>query len=173
MEIRRKSTAVRSADVLKSLKKAGILRYRGKRAGKRRIPVIITARSPNYNIWNSAIETRNINNLIHISLKRAPPSNGPRLRFALWNARSVKNKISSLCDLIISEHIDICAATETWLTGNDPFILADLMNTLQDYTVYSLPRASRGGGVAVIAGKDLESRKTRILLYRYLSRYSI
>ena len=161
LEIRRKSTAVRSADVLKSLKKAGILRYRGKRAGKLRIPVIITARSPNYNIWNSSIDTRNINNLIHISLKRAPPSNGPRLRFALWNARSVKNKISSLCDLIISEHIDICAVTETWLTRNDPFILADLVNTLQDYTVYSLPRASRGGGVAVIARKGLGVKENK------------
>ena len=161
LEIRRKSTAVRSADVLKSLKKAGILRYRGKRAGKLRIPVIITARSPNYNIWNSSIDTRNINNLIHISLKRAPPSNGLRLRFALWNARSVKNKISSLCDLIISEHIDICAVTETWLTRNDPFILADLVNTLQDYTVYSLPRASRGGGVAVIARKGLGVKENK------------
>ena len=34
--------------------------------------------------------------------------------------------------------------------------MTDLINTLQDYNVYSLPRATRGGGVAVIARKGLQ-----------------
>ena len=80
---------------------------------------------------------------------------GPKLRFALWNARSINNKVSSICDLVI----DICAVTETWLTGNDCFTLTNLINTLQDYNVYSLPRATRGGRVAVIARKGLQVKR--------------
>ena len=138
--------------------------YRGRRSGKKvklresrksfKIQSIITP-SEKLNRKFAYKETRNINNLKNISLKSVPSSCAPRLRFALWNARSINNKISSLCDLVISEHIDICAITETWLTGNDSFVMADLMNTLQDYNVYSLPRASSGGGVAVIVRKGL------------------
>ena len=67
--------------------------------------------------------------------------------------------IRDRCDLVISEHIDICAVTETWLTGIDCFTITDLINTLQDYNVYSLPRSTRGGGVAVITRKGLQVKR--------------
>ena len=37
--------------------------------------------------------------------------------------------------------------------------MTDLINTLQDYNVYSLPRATRGGGVAVIARKGFQVKR--------------
>ena len=99
--------------------------------------------------------TQNYDNLLQIPLVPNVSNYGPHLWFAIWNARSIKNKITSLCDLVISEHLDILALTETWLTGNDSFVIADLTNTLQDHVIYHLPRTNRGGGVAVIVHKGL------------------
>lgn len=52
--------------------------------------------------------------------------------FALWNARSIKNKTHLICDLTAAEHVDIFALTETWLSGDarDDHSLADLSSSL-------------------------------------------
>lgn len=93
------------------------------------IQSIITPFRENHQKFASTASSRTVNNIISIPLKSARSNGGPKLRFALWNARSINNKISSICDLVISEHIDICAVTETWLTGIDCFTMADLINT--------------------------------------------
>lgn len=99
---------------------------------------------------------QNTNNLLVIPLTKSSHSSklGPRVRLASWNAHSIKNKLTSLCDLVISKHLDILAVTETWLTPHDDHCIADLLNTLRDYTLFHVPRiSSKGGGVAIIVRK--------------------
>lgn len=67
------------------------------------------------------------------------------------NAQSVKNKASSLADLITDLDMDIMALTETWLgTAVDQQVIGDLVPS--GYNILSVPRLDnrRGGGVAVV-----------------------
>ena len=98
----------------------------------------------------------NDNNLVPIPLISTRPFCSPPLRFGVWNARSLKTKVSSLCDLMLSCNLDLLSVTESWLTSHDSITIADLTNSLEDYNVYHLPRSTRtGGGPAVIARKGL------------------
>ena len=57
---------------------------------------------------------------------------------------------------MLSCNLDLLSVTESWLTSHDSTTIADLTNSLEDYTVYHLPRSTcRGGGPAVIARKGL------------------
>jgi len=98
--------------------------------------------------------TRNIKNLINIPLSRQQqPRNSLSTKFGLLNIRSMKNKTTQICDLIISNRLDILALTETWLNGTDMDnrCFADINNTLPNYTIHHVPRLNRkGGGVALI-----------------------
>ena len=77
-------------------------------------------------------------------------------RFGVWNARSLKPKVSSLRDLMLSCSFDLLSVTESWLTSNDSITIADLTNSLEDYAFHHLPSSTRrGGGLAVIARKGL------------------
>ena len=100
---------------------------------------------------------RNVNNLVRIPLISSGQSCSSPLRFGVWNARSLKNKVSSLCDLMLSHRLDLLSVTESWLAANDSITIADLTNSLKDYAVYHLPRSTRrGGGLAVIARKGFQ-----------------
>jgi len=37
----------------------------------------------------------------------------------LWNARSIRNKTTALCDFVVSNQLDIMVLTERWLKGDD------------------------------------------------------
>ena len=52
-------------------------------------------------------------------------------------------------------------------TGNDCFTTTDLIKTLQDFNVYNLPRATRGGGVkvAVLARKGLQVKRNNYSIF--------
>ena len=101
-------------------------------------------------------------------LKQISPLNNDHTRhdlesgnsnFALWNARSIKLKIPMLCDLIISNHLDIIALTETWLCGDerDNHPIADLTASLPTHSFYHVPRTDRaGGGVGVCIKKSFK-----------------
>ena len=53
---------------------------------------------------------------------------------------------------MLSCNLDLLSVTESWLTSHDSITIADLTNSLEDYTVCHLPRSTRrGGGPAVIA----------------------
>ena len=107
----------------------------------------------------SNFSTRNLENLVSISPARVPNMYycSPRVRFGLWNARSIRNKTTTLCDLVISNQLDIMVLTETWLNGDDSDArtIADISNTLCGHKFVHLPWESRngGGGVAVIFRK--------------------
>ena len=99
-------------------------------------------------LWRSCAD------LVRILLMSNRPCCSPHLRFGVWNARSPKTKVSSLCDLLLSRSLDHLSVTESWLTSNDSITIANLTNSLEDDAVYHLPRSTRrGGGLAVIARK--------------------
>ena len=92
---------------------------------------------------------RNDNDLVRIPLISNRPCCSPPLRFGVWNARSLKTKVSSLRDLMLSCSLDLLSVTESWLTSNDSITIADLTNSLEDYAFHHLPSSTRrGGGLA-------------------------
>ena len=60
--------------------------------------------------------------------------------------------------MIIEQHLDILAITESWLSGDerDAHILADLTNTLPHLEIHHTPRVQqRWGGVCLLIHQDL------------------
>ena len=85
---------------------------------------------------------RNYNNLVRIPPISNRPCCSPLLCFGVCNALSLKTKVSSLRDLMLSCSLDLLSVTESWLTSNDSITiaefkiqdpLADLTNSLEDY----------------------------------------
>ena len=131
-------------------------RKRGKRAGKQRIRTIIT---PNLSRRTTKVNNSDATNLVRVPLNPRSKRNAPKTKLATWNARSIKNKSASLCQYIISNHLDILAITETWLTGTDKdnVPIADIQRTLPNYELYHIHRQHcRGGGVGVIVRNGLK-----------------
>ena len=91
-----------------------------------------------------------------IPIQPVKTKHNPNIKFGIWNAQS-KNKISaSICDLIISKHLDILAVTETWMSGcaYDSNTVAEILNTLKDFEFHDIPRQNRaGGGVGILLRK--------------------
>ncbi len=78
-----------------------------------------------------------------------------KLKAALWNAQSARNKTLQISDTIVEDDLDILFLTETWLkqTGDESTILDMLPN---GYKIYHIPRPSgKGGGVAMIVRKNI------------------
>ena len=93
---------------------------------------------------------------------------GIPLTVCCLNAQSVRNKATSLADLVISRDIDILALTETWLGVNtDNYVIKELVPS--GYTFLHTPRykfdaplspaLNRGGGVGLMykSGMKVES----------------
>ncbi len=123
------------------------------RVGKKKCP----------DIWTLIIVAPgvNTNNLIKIPINNIENnSQAQHVRFAVWNARSIKAKSKStmLCEFVIDNQLDVLAITETWLTGGDRDnqLLADLNRTLPNDVFHHTPRlCGRAGGVAVLVRKGL------------------
>ena len=108
-------------------------------------------------------QTRNSMNLISVNIERPTSYYATHIRFATWNAHSMVKKSASICDLVISKHLNILAIkTETWLSGNRPdnSTIAEILNTLMDFGFYHVPRANRtGGGIGVLLRKGFKLSK--------------
>ena len=102
--------------------------------------------------------------LVNVNIsKLIPASYSPKVRFPLWNARSIKNKLFSLRDFIIARQIDVMAITETRLRGDNRG--DHVYCWVLEYSTYpydhtspplTLPRPNRiGGGLAVITPNGL------------------
>ena len=78
---------------------------------------------------------------LRIPLMSNRPRCSPPLRFGVWNARPLKTKVSSLCDLLLSRSLDHLSVTESWLTSNGSITTVDLTNSIEDYAVFHLPRS--------------------------------
>ena len=46
--------------------------------------------------------------------------------FGMLNARSIKNKTVAFEEFVIENSWDVIGLSETWLTQNDPAVIADL-----------------------------------------------
>ena len=71
---------------------------------------------------------------------------------------SMNNKTTMICDLIISNDLDLLIVTESWLRGglyDDP-IIADVVATLPDFHVVHEHRQSRGGSICIIYRSSLK-----------------
>ena len=83
------------------------------------------------------------------------------LRFAVINARSLRNKTAVFVDHIIEQNIDVCAVTETWLKDKDTASIADICQS--GYSFKSFPRPSNrmGGGTGVMFNSSLNVSLSR------------
>ena len=92
------------------------MKYRGRRAGRRKIPVvIITARNKNRRYLNTTIVKKN---LVNIELQK-DSTVSEYLQLALFNTRSINNKAMYLKDYVVDHEIDLLVLTETWLDSMD------------------------------------------------------
>ena len=79
------------------------------------------------------------------------------LRMGLFNARSVRNKVEHIVEILNEFKLDVLCITETWLFETDTAVIqAALPRT---YTLLHVPRStgSSGGGVAVICHKAVSN----------------
>ena len=139
-----------SPTLFSTLKSLGIISpvvqtKRGKRAGRAKL-----RRSP---------DGRNPRNLIKISCHPWRTQHQQNLRFCTVNIRSIRNKYVGFLDYILSNKVDVCAITETWLTKDDDAIRAACQP--EGYTFLDHNRSSgrRGGGTAVLISSSLSTKK--------------
>jgi len=95
------------------------------------------------------LRARNLDNLVVIkpNAQSVPPRKC--LNFGNVNARSLRNKSEVFIDHIISNNIDVCIVTETWVKDDDNVSLAAL--SPHGYSFKHCPRVSRsGGGTGII-----------------------
>ena len=86
---------------------------------------------------------------------------GKCITLALMNTQSIKNKGELLHSILEDNKVDIAVVAETWLNSLDTdriWIMASEIGKI-DYCLSSCPRTGcRGGGVALINRKNLESK---------------
>ena len=79
-----------------------------------------------------------------------------RLNDALWNSRSLSNKVGGLASIILQDKLDFVLLTETLLKSHSDPVVSELLSAVSGYCVHNLPRANRrGGGVAVVSRSNL------------------
>lgn len=101
---------------------------------------------------------RNLRNILHVNRKNM-------IKLGMWNARSVNIKVDSLSDIVISNALDVFIITETWLKQGSEDTLYMLGELLLGYQITSVPRGSRGGGLAILSRKEFTSKMNRGKMY--------
>lgn len=71
-----------------------------------------------------------------------------KINIITWNARGVRHKKHELFQFVMSNNVQICLLTETWLDSN-----VSLSHSA--FNCYRCDRASRGGGVAILVSKSV------------------
>ena len=108
------------------------------------------------------IQLRNPGNLTKINNTRSQEETAAnKNKLPLWNAQSLPKKSASVCDIIVSNKLDIFSVTETWLASNGNHTsLAEILNSRTDFKVIQAPRENaKGGGVALFFRKVLNTVK--------------
>ena len=101
---------------------------------------------------NIATDGNNLNNknLIYVKPEKSAMTIN-MMDIGYFNARSVRNKSDEICDFVVENDLDVCAISETWLSGNDSdkIVCGDITPT--GYSLKHMPRKGRrGGGVALL-----------------------
>ena len=153
-------------NVYSDLKRLNLLKptKRGKKSpnpnNQSRIKAVITDRNLTV---SSGKEDNAINkdNLIYlIPKKETNGKSGCWLDFALWNARSVKNKTLYIHDFVTENKLDFLALTETWLSSDSDE--GDIIESLKPngYSFYQKPRNGKsGGGVGVLIKTNIKVKQ--------------
>ena len=118
------------------------------------IQVLISSRFPNSSTLkvSSKLNRANLITVPTLSSLFESQFSNHSLRLSLFNARSIGTSVkrSDINNFIFDHQIDVFFVVETWLKGTgDEAKIADL--TPSGYATRSFPRASRGGGLAIIA----------------------
>ena len=79
-----------------------------------------------------------------------------RAKFALINARSIRDKALLVRDYIDEHELDVVAVTETWLGDDYPSVVSELCRDDFCFAHQSRGDARRGGGVGVLFRKTLK-----------------
>ena len=85
------------------------------------------------------------NSSLHTNLFVNPRSTF--LNFAVFNSRSVRNKIESIIDHVVENDIGLCTVTETWLNDDDAVSIAQLSVAGDFFKNFSRQSQNRGGGL--------------------------
>ncbi len=151
LSLRRTSYSTNS-QTLHQLKLCGLLRYRGKRAGRRRIPVVIN-RFPRYTVHREdgpsyrRLYQRDLNltPVPYMHIPRHPVDMTlPPLKLCCLNTRSVKSISADFLDYVSTSRADIFALTETWFTELDTAHKIEI--TPPGFKLKDRPRTGRLGG---------------------------
>ncbi|KAM4652058.1 uncharacterized protein O3C94_014394 [Discoglossus pictus] len=110
--------------------------------GPSSIPTFYQSRSA-----HRATNTRHPHNLIPIICQK---SSTLPFSCALWNARSVCNKLTYIHDLFISNSLNLLALTETWLSPSDTASTAALSYGGLHFSHTPRPGNKQGGGVGIL-----------------------
>ena len=86
--------------------------------------------------------------LLHTNLFVNPPSNF--LNFAVFNSRSVRNKIEGIIDNVVGNDIGICTVTETWINDADSVSIAQLSVAGYFLSNFSRQSQNRGGETGIL-----------------------
>ena len=79
------------------------------------------------------------------------------IRFALWNAQSVKSKDTLLQQYLISAQLDVCLLMETWIKDCDSDWLDTTDLCCKGFEAKFINRKTkRGGGVGIVFDKSLK-----------------
>ena len=107
-------------------------------------------------------------NLINVNIDK-PSCRAPHNKFATWNAHSLNTKSAHICDLVISQHLDILAITETWLSDENfqnNNTVTEILNTLKDFEFHHVPRVGRiVDGIGVFLRKGFNVSKSEMPLF--------
>lgn len=88
------------------------------------------------------------NSSLHTNLFVNPRSTF--LNFAVFNSRSVRNKIESIIDYVVENDIGLCTVTETWLNDADSVSIAQLSVAGYFFKNFSRQSQNRGGGTGIL-----------------------
>ena len=141
--------------VLHDLKLNGLLRFRGFRAGRRKISVRISDRISHTTCRDRTTSRTSV--LVPIVPEQRFRV-GSYLKFCSLNARSVRNKSADLVSYVESSGADIFAVTETWLSEIDDACRAEI--TPPGYKLFDHTRSDRsGGGTALLIRENLHASR--------------
>ena len=82
------------------------------------------------------------------------------LNFAVFNSRSVGNKIESIIDHVVENDIGLCTVTETWLNDADSVSIAQL--SVAGYSFKNFPNSTTTITVVVVLGFYFETLSSLI-----------
>ena len=92
---------------------------------------VVTPLKTNNHVSSSVTST---NSSLHTNWLVTPRS---ILNFAVFNSRSVRNKIESIIDHVVENDIGLCTVTETWLNYSDSVSIAQLSVTSYFFQEFS------------------------------------